>query len=59
MKITKKQILAIRRAAARRAFIDAGGCDGRYRRRIVGSGKKYTRSSENNRWKKEMGNYYV
>jgi hypothetical protein len=54
MKITKEQILTFRRAASRQAYIDAGGCDGRYRKRIVGSKKRYDRSSENRRWKKEM-----
>ena len=53
MKISKKQLLAFQRAAQRQAFIDAGGCDGRFRKRVVGSKKRYDRSSEKRRWKKE------
>jgi predicted metal-binding protein len=53
MKISKKQLLTFQRAAQRQAFINAGGCDGRFRKRVVGSKKRYDRSSEKRRWKKE------
>ena len=53
MKISKKQLLTFQRAARRKAFISAGGCDGRFSKRVVDSKKHYDRSSERRRWKKE------
>lgn len=52
-RITRKALDAIERAAKRQAQKDAGALDGRYRPRVVPSGRRYTRKGRQGRGPEE------